>query len=448
MPDTLAEYRRNLQTQNLQQQVRDNNEAARNFRKIQQDLSRFPASAQKGPAFESLVNRLGQQRTPAQIAQQNLQANAQLSALGAGNIADDFSIDPNRRFAPAFRVNQTWQPFPQTSPVQDARDPAPQVWSAFGDQGWFAGGQYFANSHDFLDNVPSAPPQGIVPPQGQQAQPSLITRWPGAWLPVPPEQQVQQAAPTAQPWTVEGAQATTQQTELQPTPTGWVQISDNQIAQFQGTDDANRERITSAYSNLSNMLNENNAQYTSLMNLVDRDEKGRLLNDQQYYTSTYGPNGEMERLNNEFYTWLQNFMAKQWAERTALAQALWTRPWSTTSQVNAQIAQQEAQQLWEILKVKQQQLSDLDRVRRTFVDLEQRFRQEYSGITDKNIVNTFKEIKGQRDQIATAYTEAIRQYDQQLQALNRAASWGTTQATPSTTWWQLTSEQIAQLTPL
>ena len=140
-------------------------------------------------------------------------------------------------------------------------------------------------------------------------------------------------------------------------------------------------------------MNENNQQYLSLTNLVDRDEKNRLLNDQQYYTSVYGPGGEMERLNAEFYTGMQDFLAKQGAERQSLATALATRTGATQAQVASQLAQQEAQQLQEILKVKQQQLGDMDRVRRTFIDLEQRFRQEYANSTDKNIVNTFREIK-------------------------------------------------------
>ena len=81
MPDTLQEYRRQLQIQNQQQAVRDNNEAARKFRQIEQDLARFNPSAQKSPAFESLVNRLGQQRTPDQIAAENARINQQLSAM-------------------------------------------------------------------------------------------------------------------------------------------------------------------------------------------------------------------------------------------------------------------------------------------------------------------------------------------------------------------------------
>lgn len=112
MVDTLQEYRNNLQIQNLQQQVKDNNEAARKFRQAQQDISGFPVAAQKGPAFDRLVNRLGQQRAPEQIAQQNQAVNAQLASLGASTIASDFDIDQNRRFSPSFSVNQSGQQIP------------------------------------------------------------------------------------------------------------------------------------------------------------------------------------------------------------------------------------------------------------------------------------------------------------------------------------------------
>lgn len=110
--------------------------------------------------------------------------------------------------------------------------------------------------------------------------------------------------------------------EATPTSPQQALLTSNQINQFRDTDNVHKERVANAYSNLNEMLNQNNTQFASLLEVVDQDEKNRMIEDQAYYTSVYGPGGQAEQLNEQFYTGLENFINKRQSEQQALARAL------------------------------------------------------------------------------------------------------------------------------
>jgi hypothetical protein len=60
------------------------------------------------------------------------------------------------------------------------------------------------------------------------------------------------------------------------------------------------------------------------------------------------------------------------------------------------------------LKIQQDQIQEMENLSKTYDQLLSNFIAQYGGSTDRNIVNTYKEIKNQSDALKSSWLEGIR----------------------------------------
>ncbi len=264
------------------------------------------------------------------------------------------------------------------------------------------------------------------PQQQQKAptsqQPSYSFETPQAWLATPDvyEEQAQQAQ---QRW-----------------DTGTANVLNNFASTIRNAD-TRHQRLNEWFQNLGAMLNPSNQQYVWLMQTIDEDTKNFLNQQKWLFDKQFWPWGELVTNLKDMGQNLTNYLRTKNAEEQALAQAQAWEAGVDPAQLSSTLAWLESKQLEDTLKVQQAQQEQLRNLYGVYQNLLNNYQQQYAGSTDKNVVQTYKDLLNQTNQLKTARMDANNQLNtvQQQRAYATQAAQSQPQQQQNQWWilWQI-----------
>lgn len=192
----------------------------------------------------------------------------------------------------------------------------------------------------------------------------------------------------------------------------WVKIPWMNTTGVANKDVANRFQWL--YNNISPDLQT----YYDTMNQINAEQQGQIAQQHQLANEQYTDQTQRAK---DYYGDLGSYLAKKTAEEQALAQAVWTRSGATPSQSNATLAKIQWQWVEEMAKVKWDELNQLQNMHNTYQALLSQFQEKYAGSTDKNVVQTYKDILNTVNTIKTSMYEADATRSAEWRS--RAAAW-------------------------
>jgi len=210
-----------------------------------------------------------------------------------------------------------------------------------------------------------------------------------------------------------------------------IQPSLNKLPANQTSEIANMsDPILKPFKALENILDTNNQQYANVMTFVDQETKWMLWN---LRNNLLAINDQQQKTSDAYFKAIWDAQSKRMAEEQALAQSQWTRSWATPSAVNNTIAELSQKQLEDSLRIQEEKLKQSQALFDVYNNIEQNFLQNYANSTDKNVVNTYKEILGNKNQLLSSIA--------QMQSQMNQSKWGG--------WWSSnpysSNPQIAQI---
>ena len=241
------------------------------------------------------------------------------------------------------------------------------------------------------------PPQQFQAPKSQSTSTSYVQPTAGIQM---PEEYKKQAAKTKDP------------------ATAWLL---NSFASTLEWADAQHRLINQSYQALWAMLDPQNKQYSSLMSWIDKQTKDFLNQQKQLFDSQFWPWWEL--VSNIKWMWndLNNYLATKNAEEQALAQAQAWQNWADPAQLSATLAWLESKQLADALKVNQQTQQQLQWVYSVYQNLLNNYQQQYAWSTDKNVVQTYKDLLNQSNALKSAWVQSTNQLNS-IQLQNQMAA--------------------------